>query len=422
MMMIKCLLLSLSFGAQAQKLEVGQLLPVKQVKNIYNYKNQEFKYTDFKAKLIVFEFWSPSCSSCLGSFEKLDALQKRYKNEIQIIMVNRESLDSTRNLFRKRKFLFKPDLPFITADTLFNQIFPNRGNPALAWIDGEGNFYGMTGDITTGSIDDFLKDKVLSNDKYLSGQVYLNDLFNPELVKYVKHYSYLSKWIPGVSVIGNQIGNLGVGLTNASIPELYIKAYDPNGKYQFDKPGRVVLEVSDRTKYFPPKDDNEKNKWFKENSFNYALLLPENSANDKYKVMQDDLSRYFSLKAQIKKQSVKCFVLIRTNEQDKLKTKGKNAAVTFFRADSQTEINTTYRVLYNKPFSIFSGMLGNWIENKYRIPFIDQTNYIGLIDIKMKGEVIDELNIPDLKKELSRYHLDLIEKYVMLDVLILSDK
>ncbi len=122
-------------NSAAQKLEIGHRCPDLKMDNIFNYPSARLTLSDFKGKLILLVFWDHSCSSCIANFPQLDALQNEFRNQMQIILINKESRDSTVRFFTVRNTIKIPQVPFYAGDTIFSEIFPSQGYPYTVWID-----------------------------------------------------------------------------------------------------------------------------------------------------------------------------------------------------------------------------------------------------------------------------------------------
>ena len=93
---IKCLLLCLSYfhfnSRLSQSLNVGDTFPNTIFREVLNYKDTKLSIKDFRDKVVVFDFWGFNCTSCLESFKKLEELQAKFGDRIQIILVNYNSI------------------------------------------------------------------------------------------------------------------------------------------------------------------------------------------------------------------------------------------------------------------------------------------------------------------------------------------
>src|SRR5438034_9125331 len=72
-------------------LTIGHQLPEIVFNSVTNYKSKTARLSDFKGKIIILDFWSSFCGSCINLFPHLDSLQQKFKNDLQIILVNTNS-------------------------------------------------------------------------------------------------------------------------------------------------------------------------------------------------------------------------------------------------------------------------------------------------------------------------------------------
>ncbi|HEX8504788.1 MAG TPA: redoxin family protein [Hymenobacter sp.] len=81
------LVLSLSHSvASAQTaLKVGDPLPDFVLPRVVNGPAATFSPAAAKDKVLVLEFWGTTCSPCIPALERLDGLQKRYPNDLQVV-------------------------------------------------------------------------------------------------------------------------------------------------------------------------------------------------------------------------------------------------------------------------------------------------------------------------------------------------
>jgi len=118
--------------------------------NYFNGKKKTIKFADLKGKLILLDFWSTGCPSCIEGIPKMEWIQQRFQDNIQIIMVNsKRNKDTAKRIktrFEKFKadFNFTPSLPTVLDDTVFTALFAHNSLPALAVIDSNGAFVAMT--------------------------------------------------------------------------------------------------------------------------------------------------------------------------------------------------------------------------------------------------------------------------------------
>ncbi len=389
------LLCSLAYG---QALKPGERMPKPKIAHIYNDQHQFLDLVSLNGKVLLFDFWSPNCIACLLSFPKLDSLQRQFGDQIQIILVNRQTKDSTARFFDRRPHLFRPNLPFVTNDTLLNKLFPNRANPAIAWVDKEGIFHQMTSEITSEAIAIFMNKGEVKAKTYRKRHKYVPTLFDPAYQDSISYHSYISKPIDGVKLNGWVSGQNGIAATDTKLLELYVKAFEENGKYDFRGPGQIVLACSK-----PPSQELYMR-------YNYSLQLPVFKQDDLYQTMQDDLKRNFSYRVSIEMRRHRAFVLVRKNSRDMIATSGGEQLFTFKMSSSFSTDILPQRTIRNYPFERFSNVLKNWIAVKFNMLFADEVNYQGNVDIVFDGKIVDNLTRDGLRAELNRIGLDLIEK------------
>ncbi|MBS4064843.1 MAG: TlpA family protein disulfide reductase [Chitinophagaceae bacterium] len=423
-----CLFTILIKTGISQELQIGQTMPNYTFNNVLNYEKDHIVLSDFKGKLVIFDFWSFYCTPCLENFPKIDSFQQRFHNQIQVILVNRGSKEKTREFFEKRKRLNIPkNVPLVTTDTLLNNILPHQGVPFYAWIDGNGKLcYTTHEQVTVDKINRHLQGDSLLYTKAADTK-YLKTVFEKDVENHVKYGTLILK---GADTLNLHIDYPGDNIPYdcRSIQDLYQFAYnesDNDAMYGFREHGRTILEVKEIEKY-KYLSGTSYDKWRGEHGYYYQSILPEALKKDKYKIMREDLRRYFNLNVSIEKRKVRCLALIRTSGKDKLKTKGGKPEQTTFSVELKTKDNDpenpSVRFIRNKPFqSLFDAFrsFGDW---RFAIKVIDSTGYNGNIDFEMKEYELENLTIEGLRKVLKRYDLDLVERYIYMDVLILKEK
>ena len=316
--MMPAVFLLCSLVPESQTISIGNKIPESIFKHVINYPSPILKISDFRGKIIIIDFWNHSCTACIQSFSKLDSLQKIFAGKIQIILVNRESKDSTERFFKKRTKVKMPNLPMITGDKTLINLFPIDGYPYTVWIDRNGIVKHFSGEynVTTAHIRDFLEGK----------ELHLRDvtLNKPGSLTGQKEFGYFSAITNCSDVI--DVGNSELGYTDnkksvrmsntcSSIVELYKKAYREYSLFNIYTNYGLILEVKDSTKYFYPSDPNLLDEWLKTNSYDYELILPISKAGKRYKIMQEDLSRYFDLDASIERRKIKSVIIKNCNDK-----------------------------------------------------------------------------------------------------------
>jgi thiol-disulfide isomerase/thioredoxin len=424
------LLLLSAMPALGQRISIGQKVPDVMLKNVINYPKDQMRLSDFKGKLIILSFWGTICSSCIEEIPELISLQKEFKNKIQIIAVNQEGRDLTVKFLQQRKSFFIPNFPFVTQDTILSRIFfPHAGDPFLVWIDSADVVRYLLPYSPYAATAKYIR-------QFLSGQhpklpsyqtdTYIHSLMNDRWKNKVTYYSYISHWIPGIQ-IGNgeaKQGSVEISADRASAVELYIQAFDEFNKHDFNRPGTLCLDFKDSFKYVRPKKYDPTHSWATRYAYNYQLLLPASKKKDRFRIMQQDLLRYFGLDARVVKKNVKCWVLVRTSKVDKLHTLGGATKFNLRMSNMISPVATPVRGLVNEPYWLLSNDLQAWVEYRWKAPFVDSTDYNKneRVDFHLKGSVADSFKTRQVNQALARYDLRLIKEDHPIDVLVISDR
>src|SRR5437868_7103902 len=84
-------------------LEVNDKVPDVPMNSIMNYSMTQGHLSDFKGKAILLDFFATWCGSCIASLHRLDSLQDKYKDELQVLVITEESKKFVEALFKKNK-------------------------------------------------------------------------------------------------------------------------------------------------------------------------------------------------------------------------------------------------------------------------------------------------------------------------------
>jgi len=413
--------------AQKDSLVIGDTLPDISLPGTINYATSELQLKDLRGKAIILDFWSPSCISCIEKFPVMDSLQRKFKDSMQIILVNTQTRDSTLRFFAMRKKIHMPNGILITGDTLLSKLFPHYGEPYHVWIDQKGVVRHLADsyNATPENVATFISGKNQQFVAYRARQQYVKSLFDQQWQDKLRYYSYISNAIRGTqpgSDLNEDYAHLNIN--NASIVELFMIAYGRGEYYKYSRPGALVLHVADSFQYVRPKDNNRFDTWFEAYCFNYDLQLPKGKTQNQYQIMQEDLKRYFNFKVMVHKKEMPCWFLIRTSAKNKVFSKRNEAKENFRKDDIREPILDSVRYLYRQPFKTFASRLGGWIEQGLKLPFIDATGFNELIDIQIPGNVIDNIDLAHLKQlrvVLQNYDMDLVKKPGLIEVLELEE-
>ena len=119
----------------------GEKVPNIEFKQILNTKIKSASLNQLKGKIVLIEYWATWCSPCVSAMPHLQELQKKFKNELQIVTVSRET-DKRIKLFLKT---MPSNLWFaIDNGTKLDSLFPHRTIPHSVLIDADGTLIAVT--------------------------------------------------------------------------------------------------------------------------------------------------------------------------------------------------------------------------------------------------------------------------------------
>lgn len=296
--------------AKIKSLKIGDDASNLILKQVRNYPKQELPLSSLKGKFVLLDFWTGGCASCFEAMPKLEALQKKFSNDLEIILINPwEQEDRTlKRLAAMRKLDPKfalPKLPYILGDTIWRHVFPHRIVPHHIWIDRQGKIIATTNgwnadekhikDLIAGKHVDF----AIKNDFTLTE---LSDntaalLRAADSSVTPDYYSTILRYNQGLrarndSEIDSVKGTLRMYRRNASILNLFKDAFG----VPFYEHKRILLEVSDPSVLQFPKDLGGMDRFLAENCYSYELLIPVAWRSNANQMMAEDLNRYFKMK------------------------------------------------------------------------------------------------------------------------------
>jgi hypothetical protein len=356
----------------------------------------------------------------------MDSLQSVYGDKLQILMVNGENSTVTKNHLAKYKGLKVPLLPFITEDTVLSGFFPHFLVPHLVWVDpfGTVRYITMGSDASFAHVRDVLSGKdikmVVKKDMTLPTDLPILTDKDTSVQNHLYYYSDLMRGIYNASSFfaldkkgGSRLVN-HLQVNRLSAKQLFVRAFEEGSKYDFRPRNAVILQIAHPDQFVFPTNVAELSEWLSKYSYTYELMVPPSRAAHFYQFMQQDLERYFGMKATVEKRRVKCLALVRTGETKALKTEGGK----FFTGVVDSGKVWRFRNYSFKNF--FLALKYDAFEVQLcPEPLIDKTGDKGNIDIDLKADIIKKLNIPELNQELLKYGLTIKPKMLRTTVLVI---
>lgn len=388
--------------AQMRALKVGDKLPV-----IPGFERPA-------KKLLLLDFWGTGCKSCIEAFPAMEKLQEEFAEEMKILLVNDESVDSTERFFKRRK-LRKPNLPILSGLATFDILFPRNYVPWHVWIDSEGIVRYITDgyNATPQNVGEFLAGKPVAMQQLQYGEPVETAVEDNYIF-----YSKLLRHIPGYSV-GHHNSKFGDGKfrfsTSAGRLELLKFAFREQERYDFRAKNTVQLEVADTARYYFPSDKAAWNSWLTANGFSYDLVIPENWKDERYLIAQQEICRGLNVRAFVEKRKVSCYMLIRTQHVPLI------------------ELSMKEKILLDDPNPSIKAYEGNLVKHlasklghlfsiqQIPEPVIDGTGYTGVLNFKIPFKLMSPLNLPALRQHFQSFGLDLVKTEAYTDVLVVRE-
>lgn len=416
--------LSISFGLlQAQALKKGGRIPE------FPKENKAYNGIRFdQHALTILDFWSHNCSACIASFPKLNQLQELFGDAVQIVLVNDESADSTERMFALRTWIEKPKVRMISGDTLLHNLFNVVGKPFVVWIDSTSTVRYLTdGTAIQGeNIKGFLSKNEVDLLE-IRPITYVSSLFDPVHENNLLSYSYLARSQYRLKVGSGKRPDTRVRditLSGYAIQDLFRYAYEEGGKNTFSHRWQIKLQCDDPNLYRKPEGGYNLQQWRLSHTYDYDLRVPTGMETAKYRLMREDLHRYFPLKSYIDTIPMSSYVLVKTDGKDRLKTGGGKPLHTFRKSSLSARdlvLEKDKRILRNEPYEKFSDAISRLVEYDLHRPFFDLTDYTGNVDVEFDRITFDFFTLEGLQEELRRYGLELKERIMPIKVLQLVE-
>ncbi len=207
--------------------------------NYFNGKKKTIKFADLKGKLILLDFWSTGCPSCIENIPHMEDIQKRYPKGLSVLLVNSKRNKDTPSRIKlvldryKEKYNFEIKLMTILEDTMLTNLFPHNTIPNIAWINQDGVFLGNTlpDEVGLRNIETILENKTadlqlrsefLNKDKVMDTP----PIFDTAGVKFLSAITgYLPDYLPTYPNVIHKNGNSSYQMLNAAFNFMLVTAF-----------------------------------------------------------------------------------------------------------------------------------------------------------------------------------------------------
>lgn len=410
-----------------QELQIGDPVPDVTINNLINSTTTSARFSDYKGKLLILDFWATWCTPCVASFPKTDSLRNAFAGRADILPVTYQSKAEVEKLFQKSTHLKGIRLPIATDDTTLRFLFPHNGLPHYVWISPEGKVLAITGieQVNRATIEKMLAGSTpaLAEKKdplILPYDRELPLLFNevtiaPEDLDFeVIHMGYKQGFSSRYDVLRYADQSIArISMTNLCLRDMFMLAFSSN-QLAYSR-NRVIMETRDSVKLLPMefkgKTEQEIINYQTTNLHCFELIVPRRLSENTMGIMREELARLFpQYSVRAEKRVAKCLALERTSAIDKVKSKGGKPGNHFDTDGFTVNVGT---------FPFVLAHFNNLTLQHLKIPIVDNTGYSGKIDLQLNGSMSD---LDNLRRELKKYDLALIEKRMPIDMLVFADR
>ncbi|HEY5408358.1 MAG TPA: redoxin domain-containing protein [Ginsengibacter sp.] len=403
-------------------LSIGDQIPDITIPNVYNYPAYTIHLSDLKGKLVILDFWATWCTSCIAGFPHADSLQKEFKNDIRIFLVNSKATGDNASkiisFFKKRETRtgLINSLPLIIGDTVLDKYFPHTYIPHYVWIDQAGYLMATTSSLELNShnIKAALTGKGFSVHLKNDQKTYFNiekPVFwngNGKAGDNLIYRSILTGYTEGLYGAGKRINNqgltIGLNFFNLSLLDLFKSAFEDE-KVPYFINNRIIMEVKDPTAFGQSfYDDTLKYS----HTYCYDITVPPSTDEEVYRYFREDLERIFKVTAVIEKRKLPSIVLKASPQIQKALAKKNTPRLV------DVEKETLHKFIHNTPIVFAIQLLNSYSP----LPIIDESNLNANISIELPYDLSDT---KALMQSLTNAGFNVKEEQRLIDVTVLKD-
>lgn len=428
---------------QVKGLKIGDLVPDVPLPKIVKVDGSlnSAKLSDYFDRLLILDFMYTSCGACISALPKKDYLQRKFGDRVKIMvvvggemyspgMLQRENENYIRKfLTNKKSFLSKHNvqLPWVVENKLLNQYFPHQLVSHLVWIY-KGKLVAVTEQdyVTEANIQTILEGK--KNDWPVKNDFRpAVDIDTPLVRQNIQRFtgdqilhryaavlgSYQDGVIAKAGAVHDSVKHTRRDyIINLPVLNIYMSRWGMvTDSIKVLAPSHIILEVKDPLKYISQEDSSEPDLMVRRRTrVCYEAAGPDTNQTNKkvaYATIKD-LDNLLGLYGRYEKRRMKCLALINTGNLDQIKTK---------TTGDDFEILTAPHIkLVNQSLDNIVWKLNQFYGNP---PVFNETGYKNNVD--MDFQLNSWQDIPELRKVLQNFGLDLREEERELEVFVLTE-
>ena len=450
---------AVTIEAAIRPLKPGDKVPDFLIQKIIRYPSPQTSMAALKGKVILIDFWGTTCASCIMALPKFDSLQRQFKNDLQIFTVtNYDTEEKVLHTLDQRPRTRNISLPVVLNDVKLKQYFPHELLSHVIWIDKNGIVKAITGTdyVNAGNIEAVIagkaitwpvKNDVLDFDYDLPLTSFSHGGITPPQFVYqsafTAHFAGVEGGRQGFKMDSiNQTATLN--FFNRGFIQFAIGAIEGRG-VGHTNPKMIVLEVKDPGRYFPEKSGKYRTEWAAANTYCYSVTLPAGPGfNKKYNEVKSSMVQGSGPQNILKEtflQQPASKTFITQDLTRWLKWMGITA-----KKEKRFMPSLSLVQLSDKPTQPILPATGNtagasqdgtakWLQRtsisemiwslNHEVPEIPWVYDETQMQDKLKADILLSIdsfeNIPQLRRELKRYNLDLIPGTREMEVYVITE-
>jgi alkyl hydroperoxide reductase subunit AhpC len=420
---------SLSAQPQSKQPEVGKPLPKFKLQEISHYKLQQANNESFRGKWLLLQFWYSGCSMSIKSFPKLNTLKKKFEDEMEFILVGCTDPNlcygsGLRDTYERLRLKMHLDIAS-AYDSLILKEWEIYSMPRVFIVDPNGILRVITNgtDMTSEKISKLIAGEAVSFQ--LPEAITPSPSFDSHIVdrENLIYSTLLTEWSDEKRSVPKIQRSLDLEKRNVYVAskvtlfELFNLAYfgqpdfyDRNAKsnpYYGNVAFEPVLEIADKSVFL----DGEEKVYY-----NFAMRIPGEVASVDLMMtsLQAELQKCFGFDVTVETRRMPVWKLVATDAARKrLLTKHNQ----FFFSDQGGSGGAGGFTCNNCPMPFLFNILTRYI-NEYKVPYLNETQIPGNIDITIDALMMD---ISQVQSELKKNGLELVESTSDLKVIVVKD-
>lgn len=416
-----CLLAMLSLwvndiqGQKVHALSIGDTVPDLPFHHIVNASFSSARLSSFKDKVIILDFFSTSCGSCIQALPHLDSLQQQLKNKVQILVISDEPAGTIRFFLQHNPIARNNKLPFVSGDLQLKNWFPHRLIPHEVWLK-NGKVKAIT-----------LAEAVTENNlQAIYAGKPIHAYFKRDLLDFNTSLSLLSQMtnrdttlFMQQSLLTRHYDGLGTrrGIShNGHTKRIYFINWNMLNLFQYAwrfGANRIVLEVKDPSLILDKLTDPPA--WRKHNQYCYEATVPDSLPDSAVRdLLKTTLNTVLPVMGSFEKRQLNCFVLTYSATNGKLPAAN---GPTRFRV---SQVGDSLLFLHHSmdAFTASCNAASNPAPGKPII--LNETDIPYPVDIRIPSNALKD--ITQLQEALSPYGLQLLPASRKLTVFVLRDR